>query len=301
MSDPSIQSLFPDLFKIPRPIVSGSSALIISGNLLHLEEVQMLPIVQGLQPRFDPITKIKMYATLGGYSVLNAVMKTNPKDYYKLLWLPCQEIPVWIGSLKYSDSYSDLLKAFELTKFGDAAIEGSGSFPALITLQEILILFRNGVIKSKLRVSEIGSEMIKISSESTLMDALRLMFEKRVRRVFLFGADERASLQPAFPFISSRDIIRFLFSPARLELAKKHPELWADAKLSEIKGSYGKEIYSGKIVNQAASEIGDGVDDCLVSHDEKRVVSRYDIVMAPWKANNYSFKEGIDMQTYVSS
>jgi len=301
MNDPSIQSLFPDLFKIPRPIISGSSALIISGNLLHLEDVQLLPIVQGLQPKFDPVTKIKMYATLAGYSVLKAVLKTNPKDYYKLLWLPCQDIPVWIGSVKYNDSYSDLLKVFELTKFGDAAVEGSGSFPALITLQEILTLFRTDVIKSKLRVSEIGSEMIKISSESTLMDALQLMFEKRVRRVFLTGRGKGTALQHAFPFVSSRDIIRFLFSPARLELAKKHPELWADAKLSEINGGYGKEIYSGKIVNQAASEIDDGIGDCLVSHDEKRVISRYDIVMVPWKANSYSFTEAIDVRTHISN
>ncbi|MDA4112290.1 MAG: hypothetical protein OK439_07090 [Thaumarchaeota archaeon] len=302
MNDPSIQSLFPDLFKIPRPIITGSGPLIISGTLLHLEEVQMLPIVQGLQPKFDPVTKIKMYATLGGYSVLNAVLKTNPKDYDKLLWIPGQDIPVWIGSLKFTDSYSDLLNVFELTKFGDAAVEGEGSFPALITLQEVLSLFRTDVIESKLRVSEIGSEMIKISSESTLLDALRLMFEKRVRRVFLSGWDRWESIDQAFPFVSSRDIIRFLFSPVRLELAKKHPELWTGAKLSEIKGSYGKEIHSGKIVNQAASEIGNGTDDCLVSHDEKKVVSRYDIVMAPWKAKNYSFKKNVDdLRNYVSN
>jgi hypothetical protein len=292
-NDPTIQSLFPDLYKIPRPIITGSSVLIISGNLLHLEEVQMLPIVQGLQPKIDPITKIKMYATLGGYSVLSAILKTNSKDYNKLLWLPCQDIPVWIGSLKYVDSYSDLLKVFELTKFGDAAIEGSGSFPALITFQEILSLFRSGVIKSKLRVSEIGSEMIKISPESTLLDALRLMFEKRVRRVFLSGRFRTDSVE-VFPFISSRDIIRYLFSPERLELVKRHSELWTDAKLSEIEASYAKEIHSGKIVNQAASEIGNGVDDCLVSHDEKKVISRYDIVMAPWKAKSYSFGEVVN-------
>jgi hypothetical protein len=82
-----------------------------------------------------------------------------------------------------------------------------------------------------------------------------------------------ASIERAFPFISSRDIIRFLFSPIRLERSKKNPELWTAAELSEIEGSYGKEIHSGKIVNQAASEIGDGIDDCLVSHDEHKVVS----------------------------
>ena len=94
MDQQSIQSLFPNLFKTSRPITPGTNALIISGSLLHLEEVQMLPIVQGLQPKTDPTTGIKMYATLGGYSILNAVFKTKPKDYFKLLWSPCQENPV---------------------------------------------------------------------------------------------------------------------------------------------------------------------------------------------------------------
>ena len=82
----SIASLLPDLFKIMRPVAVGSNALIISANLLHIDRAQMLPIVHGLEPKIDPSTKIKMYPTLGGYAVLNAILKTSPKDYLKLLW-----------------------------------------------------------------------------------------------------------------------------------------------------------------------------------------------------------------------
>ena len=196
-----------------------------------------------------------------------------------------------IGTVKCTDSYSDLLKVFELTRFGDAVVEGSMSIPALITLQEILALFRTHLIKSNLRVSEIGKEMVKVSPEITLRDTLGVMFEKRIRRVFLTDVPKRESIEKAYPFVSSRDIIRFLFSPTRLEIAKKSPEQWADAKLSEIEESYATEIYSGKTVNQAASEIGDGVDDCLVTHDQNSVVSRWDIVMMPWKENRYSFSD----------
>ena len=61
--------------------------------------------------------------------------------------------------------------------------------------------------------------------------------------------------------------------------------------LSEIETSEAKIIHDGKVVNQAAKEIGDGVDDCLVCEDGKKVVSRWDIVMKPLKANNYSFTD----------
>ena len=72
--------------------------------------------------------------------------------------------------------------------------------------------------------------MVEISPESNLMDAVRMMFQKRIRRVFLTGGKENS----VFPFISSREIIRFLFSPLRLDAAKKNPERWVDAKISEI-------------------------------------------------------------------
>ena len=111
-----------------------------------------------------------------------------------------------------------------------------------------------------------------------------MMFEKRVRRVFL--SSERKN---SVSFISSRNIIRFLFSPERLEIAKENPERWVDAKLSEIDASEAKMIADGKIVNQAAREIGDRVDDCLVCEHTKKVVTRWDIVMKPWKTGNYLF------------
>jgi len=288
MNDHTIKELFPDLYKIFRPITVGSSPLIISGNSLHIDEVQMLPIVQGLQPRIDPNTKIKMYATLGGYSVLNAILKTDPRDYLKFLWSPCQDTPVWIGSVKYSDGFSDLLKVFDITKFGDAAVEDYGSTPALITLTEILTLYKKGVIKSQLHLSEIGSNMVEVSSESSLIETIRLMFEKRIRRVFL-RVDHNNEDPEAFSFISTRNIIRFLFSPLRVDIAEKEPERWADAKLSEIEGTRAKIIHGGHIINQGALEIGDGIDDCLVCEGERKIVSRWDMIMKPWRANNYSF------------
>jgi len=280
----SIASLFPNLFKTTKPITVGSNALIISASLLHLDEAQMLPIVLGLDEKIDPSTRIKMYATLGGYSVLSAIMKTDPKNYLKLLWRPCQEFPSWVGSVKYSDVLDDLLKVFDLTRFGDAAVEGNGTIPALVTLQDILQLYKNDTIKSTLSVSEIGTERVEISPDGSLTDALRMMFESRVRRVFL-SSERRNSIS----FISSRNIIRFLFSPERLEIVKEYPERWLNAKLSDIDPSEAKIIADGKIVNQAASEIGDRVDDCLACENANKVVTRWDIIMKPWKTGNYLF------------
>ena len=227
-----------------------------------------------------------MYASLGGYSVLNAILRTDPKEYSKLLWKQCQDFPIWRGSVKFGDTLNDLLKVFEATKLGDVAVEGLRSFPALVTLQEILLLYRNNTIKSTLRVSEIGSEMVTISPESTIIEALKVMFQKRIRRVFLSDGTENSVIS----FISDRHLIRFLFSPMGLERSQRDPAHWVDAKLSTIEANDAKIIPDGHVVNQAAKKIGVEADSCLVCENSKRVVSRWDIVMKTWKAASFHFK-----------
>jgi len=248
----------------------------VTASLLFLEEVQMLPIVQGLEPKVDPKTRIKVHATLGGYSVLQAILNSKPSKYMELLWTKCQEMPIWIGSVKFSDTLDDLLHVFERTRFGNAVIEdATKERPALVTLKDIVSLYRVGKLKSSVRVSEIGSERISIPSDSTITDALHLMFKKRIRRVFHSGY----SLQ----FTSSRDIIKFLLSPQRLEMVKKTQEKWLDARLSDMIPSRANSIRDSASLIEASKHMGSGVDNCLVCESGQQVVSRWDIVMKSWK------------------
>lgn len=285
MSKPAkLSTLLPNLFKIPRPVIDANSPVIISGNLLQLEEVHMLPIVQGLEPRIDQETKIKMYAALGGASILNKVLNTFPKDYGEVIWTPCQELPVWIGTVNYEDSLENLVEVFTKTKFGNVAVEAKPSARTLVTLSEILGLYRSHHITSNLRVVDVGSEMISISSDQDLVEAIKLMFQNRVRRAFLKSSTYRNS---NLEYVSDRDIIRFLFSPDRLEIAKTSPELWLKAKLSDLDSSMAQRIGDRKTVNQASEEIGDNIGDCLVCSESSRVVSRWDIVVKPFTQAHY--------------
>lgn len=279
-----LSMLLPKLFEIPRPVIDGKSPIIISGNLLQLGEVHMLPVVQGLEPRMDPETKIKMYAALGGASILNKLLNTDPKDYEKFIWTPCQEMSLWIGTVNYDDSLEDLLNVFVKTRFGSAAVERNTTMRELVTLSEILKLYREHKITSKLRTEDVGSDMISIPSNQDLMEAVRLMFRNRVRRVFLKSSTHR---NDNLEFVSDRDIIRFLFSPDRLEIAKKSPELWTNAKLSELDSNMAHLIADEKTINQASLEIGDRIGDCLVCNKSSKVVSRWDIVVKPFVQGHY--------------
>ena len=71
----------------------------------------MLPIAGGMevQPVIDPQTRIKKYPAIGGFPVLEAIMNADPTDYQKLLMTKSQDIPIWIGSVKFTETSDDAL------------------------------------------------------------------------------------------------------------------------------------------------------------------------------------------------
>ena len=281
MTSPRISALFPDVFAISRPVVSGTRPLIQCAGLLFPNDVQFVPISNGSEPRINPKTRVREYPSLGTYAVLDAILRIEPKNYMDLARTKCQDIAVWISSVSYKESLDDLMKALERNGFGSAMVESieSDTAPSLVTLQDIVLLYRTHVLKSELRVSDVSSKKYSITSDSSLTDALNLMLEKDVRRIFLSEETLR--------FVSARDIFKFLFSPSRLRVLEKSPESWLDERLSNIpSNNVAKPVPDDNTINQVSKEIGDGVDDCFICKTSQEVVSRWDIVMKPWQVNS---------------
>jgi hypothetical protein len=116
--------------------------------MLHISDVQMLPVEGGELAHYHEKAKIKLYAAIGGYSVLDKIIVTDPADYQKLLWRPCKEAVVWIGSTNYEKEFESLFKIFEITRFRDAIIDRGEGTHALLTLTNLVDLLRHGVITS---------------------------------------------------------------------------------------------------------------------------------------------------------
>src|SRR5271157_605305 len=275
---PSISSLLPGLFKLHRPIADGNSPLIHAGFVLDTSEVHILPITRGLGPRRDRRTGFVLYGALVGYSFLERFMKTKPEDYDDLLQTPCKELAVWIGSVKFGDSISNLLRVFEATKFGAARVSNHEMYTA-VTLADLIGTVRNHLLISEMRVEQVGSQPVTISPDAEIKEAIKMMLKFRVRRLFL---KERPS-----EFISSRSAIEFMFTPEQLQGAKRSPAEWCDANVSVLSTRSARAVAPGASLNEAARIIGDEPDDCLVS-EGGLVVSRWDLIMKPWKLGRLS-------------
>ena len=249
-------------------IGTGETPLIIAGTMLHISDVQMLP-VEGGSCTLPRKGKNKAYAAIGGYSVLDKIMVTDPADYQKLLWRPCKEVIAWIESTDYDKEFESLFKIFEVTRFGDTIIDRGEDTHALLTLTDLVDLLRHGIITSNVTAEEISSKSVSIPGDTPLIEAIKIMFQKRIRRLFI---DNRVR---DFEFISSRKIIDFLFSPERLQVAKDNPERWLDANVSDVDLKRAEIVDDNYTANKVSRLIGTDLEDCLVTLKGRNVVTRW--------------------------
>jgi hypothetical protein len=107
-----------------------------------------------------------------------------------------------------------------------------------------------------------------------LADALHLMIEARVRRLFL--EDEPMN------YISDRSILALLFSPYMLEVARDSPAKWLDLRVSQLPRRRAIPVGAGASIGDGARLLSQGSDECLVT-SKNRIVTRWDLVIKTWK------------------
>jgi hypothetical protein len=265
---PRLSVLMPNLFQTLRPTFDGDAPLIMAGSIFLMNDVHIVPMVTGPHP--------KLQGAFGGYALLKKIAESTPKDYYNLLWSPGRYCVVKIGTCRFEDSLDTLLRLFEATRFGNARVDRSGGF-ILISLADIVELLRNGSLESGMSASEVGSAIIRISPNASMKEAIDKMLAHRVRRLFIDGQGSA--------FVSDRSIISFMFSGERIYLVRNNSEQWIDAKVSDTKFGVAPTIAAGEPLPGAARVFGIQPDACLLTDDDK-VVSRWDMIMKPWKAGD---------------
>ena len=263
----------PTIFEVDPPSIQGDDPVILTSLLLRNDEVHFLPGGKKFPSRKHRMANFTLHPAFGGYGILKAVADSEPKDHYKTLWAKSAEVPMWIGSCDYEQPFDDILGAFALTLFGGARVT-KGRLEALITLGDAVGLIREGELSTRMSTDEVGSVPIAISKDRPIIEAIRMMVLQGVRRLFI---EKRRGA-----YISDRSVIDYMFSPERLGVAKDHPELWVDEPVERVGTKTAGRCSSGNL-DDAAKEMGSAPDDCLIT-DGLRVISRWDIVVKPWKA-----------------
>jgi len=271
-----LSDLFPKLFELSRPIITSEVPVIVAASVLAAHDAPILPITKaGGSPPGVEKQGVKLFRAIGGQQVIRLVVKTRPKDRYKVLWDSCITTSMWLGAVDYDDTLENLLRIFELTGFGDARVNARAPHHGLVTLEEAVSLYRERRLNCGMGVNEVASRAISVDPEASLIEAMTTMCDKRVRRLFLNGKNGE--------FISDRGILALLFSPKALSTARDEPELWTNVKVSDVQSATASHISRHSTVEEVGRIVGEG-HNVFMLPDGVSLVSRWDLVMKPWKA-----------------
>ena len=272
----AVQAAFPRIFKRAYPALDPNTPILPALSLLRFHEIDALPIAS--------VTGVERRAVFG-FSGLSRLMTMGPKGFAKFLKEPCESASDVLASVDAADSLARLLDTFWRTKFGFAWVDGRDDVGGLITLNDVLELYGTGGMQTKLRIADVASPIFSMPETSSLHEALKAMFSKRYRKLFLGGRSA---------FISDRTIIDYLFSPAVLKSISLDSQDVLETNIGEIGSIVPRKVSSNLSIKSGAQELRGKRGQCLVCH--KGVVTPWDLIMKPWKSKELKIARGIHMK-----
>ncbi|MDG6988573.1 MAG: CBS domain-containing protein [Nitrososphaerota archaeon] len=271
----------PELFGRVVPTVEQGTFNVIAGTLLDIPRREVL-LISSTDDGVRYLSRGGKWMAFAGYPLLEMMLATEPKDLYRLLFQPCESASVFLDPVR-SDGVAAVLDAFQRTRFGYALVESAESF-GMVTLADALLLYQEGLFSTGLRLRDVASSPVfSLPGSASLREAVRQLFRRRVRRVRVEGSNR---------FVSDREILAYLFSPARLRTVKDAPEKMLEATLQDAGGTEAVEADGGARVKNAADAIKPGSGVCLTVEGGAGVVTPWDLVMKPWEAGELKMARG---------
>jgi len=260
-----IKDALPELFQRAYPALDPKMEMLSALSLLQFHGIDALPL------SFDSDRKNR---AVTGFSSLARVMRLDRKGLPTFLRQPCEEASEPLSTVGAERSVSVLLDKFLRTRFGFARVEEKKNVGALVSLWDLLGLYQTRVFNTDLTVEDVGSSIFSMPPRTTAREALRAMFRRGVRRVFVDSPTK---------FVWDRGMIERLFSPSVLASAAENPSGdLLEITLSELEPVAAGQVKPGTKLREAARMLRQERRHCLVF--DRRVVTPWDVVMKPWKA-----------------
>ncbi len=261
-----IKEALPDLFRKAYPVLDPKTEMLSALSLLRFHEIDALPL------SFDSAKKNR---AVTGFSSLARLTRLNRKGLPKFLSQPCEQASEPLASVGADRSLSVLLDKFVRTRFGFAKVEDKKKVGTLASLWDLLGLYETGQFETDLSVEDVASPIFSLSRETSARQALKEMFDRSCRRIFITGSRR---------FVWDRGIIERLFSPEALGKTAEDPSKdFLGIPLSEFEMMAPGEVKPSAKLRDAAHLLKLEPGHCLIS--DGKVVTPWDVVMNPWKAS----------------
>ena len=266
-----IGDALPQVFERSYPVVQPTTDLLLAASLLRFHQIDALPI------EFKATKKRRL--AVFGYSCLSKLLETRPSDYKNFLKLPAKKAALQLSTVNVDAEISELLSVFQKTKFGFAWIE-SEKLGGFASLRDLLRLYESGIIETSLKLEDLASPIFSLSKDTAIKSVLEEMFGRRIRRIFVEGANS---------VVTDRRIIGHLFSPSWLEQVSMRPKELLDVKLSDLETFKPPKVRSSLSAANGARLMRDQIEECLVC--EKGVITPWDLLMKPLSLDSLEIKD----------
>jgi hypothetical protein len=265
MSKLKIRDALPELFQKTFPLLDPKTKTLPALSLLEFHDIDALPL------SFDAEKK---HRAVAGFSCLARLMQLDRNELPKFLEQPCEKVSEPLSSVGADSRLSFLLDKFLQTRFGFVRVEDRKKVGTLVGLWDLLGLYETGELETGLTVEDVASPIFSMPQETSTRRALKAMFDKRCRRIFIDGTVR---------FVWDRGIIERLFSPGALKKAVENPSKdILGMPLSEFRMIRAEEVESGTTLKEAARMLRMERGQCLVF--DGMVATPWDVVMKPWEA-----------------
>ena len=273
-----LMELLPRVFTRSQVEVEAEDLVFVAASLLRLHQIDALLLREGKRGRVATARGRGHRRAIPGYAILFALLQSDPEDCYRLLFRPCGGYTTYLNVVPAGGELTDLLDAFAQTRFGLACLESNG-MQRLVTLDDVLSLYRDGAIGTDLSVRDVASPVFRLGRDTRLRSALEEMFKRRNRRVFLTGESG---------YITDRAVISYLFDPEQLEAGKDSPEGMLDCALGEVQTKEPVECEGGTGVEEASRLVRAGEGGCLVC--DEGLITPWDLVMKPFASGHLNVR-----------
>jgi len=262
-----IKEAFPGNFERSSPIVRPETTLLTILYLLRMKGADVVPVTLMRQA-----TGRGVY----GCSVLFKTTQTGPAGFANLIRSPCLNASDELSLVSEEDEIDALLHAFKLKRLGFAFVHKADdpTKGSILSLSDVLSLFHSKTIRTGMTVEDVSSPIVSLPGETTLHDALGLMYRHSYRRIFLSGEDG---------CVFDRQIMDRIFSPLVLE-GPDPEQMCRDLlarPLSEIEKTTPHAIDIKTPLPTAAAKLANAKGGCLMT-DQHTLVTPWDAVMKPW-------------------
>jgi len=277
-----LNEALPSIFRRSLPLLERGTRMVVAGTLLDTPRRDVLKIVSTGEGKVQFLANRGRYSVFSGYTVLVGLLESDPKDYYRFLFRPCETASLSVRPLAFDAELATVLDEFVRTKFGWAVVKDAGKY-GVVALADLIPLYRSRVLETDLPVRDLAfPKVFSLPASTGLRDALREMVKRRIRRVFLSGDSKR--------FVSDREVLIYIFSPERLALARDFPRKVLDATLADV-GAVDAIDVDGRSTVKEMSRIYKSESGAWCLLCDGGLVTPWDLVMKPWKMGRLTIRE----------